>query len=210
VRAWRTTTRRARGPRAGQRALPLELLADEGLVGFGKSVKRVSLYSWMSPAEAVASSAWLELVRWVVRSRSACSHADYGSRECARDSNAQVKHPPASPVSPADAMTCARSAETSSEPARFSCDSSESGRKRDDDLLEELELGLDRSGSPTSMSTTRLPPKAVCRSTMPSGSSDTRPTDAASAPSGCDRRMASASTARSSVTTAMSRPSLAT
>jgi len=51
------------------------------------------------------------------------------------------------------------------------------------------------SGSPASMSTTPLPPNAVSRITSPGGSGCTSAITAASAPRGCERSAASASSA---------------
>ena len=58
------------------------------------------------------------------------------------------------------------------------------------------------SGSPTSMSTIRVPPKLVSSTTMASGSATISPIRAASAPSGCARSAASAASASSGATTA--------
>src|SRR5919108_140152 len=66
------------------------------------------------------------------------------------------------------------------------------------------------SGSPTSISTTRLPPNAVSSSTRPSGSARISPTTAAFRPSGCALSALTAASACSGATTATSFPSFAT
>jgi hypothetical protein len=58
---------------------PLELLADEGLVGFGKSVKRASLYSWMSPVFASLPDRRALTARSAAQRRSLPHHAPWGS-----------------------------------------------------------------------------------------------------------------------------------
>src|SRR4051794_3635757 len=66
------------------------------------------------------------------------------------------------------------------------------------------------SGSPTSWSITRRPPKAVSTSTIPGGSVRTSPMSAARSHPGTARSAASAASARSGATKATSLPSLAT
>src|ERR1700742_1955700 len=66
------------------------------------------------------------------------------------------------------------------------------------------------SGSPTSMSTIRVPPNPVRSTTVSAGSATTSPTSAASAPNGCDRSASSPARASCGATTATNLPSLAT
>src|SRR5204863_9201996 len=66
------------------------------------------------------------------------------------------------------------------------------------------------SGSPTSMSITRRPPKPVSTSTIPGGSLLTSPTSAACSHPGTERSAESAASAASAATNATSTPSLAT
>src|SRR5690349_20577826 len=65
-------------------------------------------------------------------------------------------------------------------------------------------------GSPTSMSTIRLPPNGVRSATIPSGCSAISPITAALRPFSCVRRAATAASASSAATTATNLPSLAT
>src|SRR6266487_4227735 len=64
-------------------------------------------------------------------------------------------------------------------------------------------------GSPTSISSTRLPPMSVSRKTIAAGSAWTVPMMTASRPDGCERTAASAASATSGATIANSLPSLA-
>src|SRR5690606_3257420 len=66
------------------------------------------------------------------------------------------------------------------------------------------------SGSPTSMSTIRVPPKAVRTATVADSRSVISPMTTASRPSGCSRMAASAASVSSGATTASTLPSLAT
>src|SRR5438132_5994036 len=65
-------------------------------------------------------------------------------------------------------------------------------------------------GSPTSMSTIRVPPNSVFSSTSVGGSSFTVPMTAAPSPRGCDRRAARAACVSAPSTTMTRRPSQAT
>src|SRR6188472_2319018 len=77
----------------------------------------------------------------------------------------------------------------------------------DRELVHQQILG---SGSPTSWSITRRPPKPVSTSTMPPGSVRTSPISAARSPPGAARSACSAASAPAGSTTATSTPSLAT